>query len=178
MEIVRKLSKKEKETIKEQEAVVNQEKIDKAQQNFDTFNAVLVEKKYPVKLSQVASKYLIEEMFSNIKFKGAEAYAVKEVYDNLLLIKEPTNKESNSNYLFNGELKPEVIEAMFFFIKQYEGRGYLEASLFKEVADGFSSPMQLLNEDRQHLRDLSLELIAAEQGVEVEKVKEQYSQQG
>lgn len=176
MEIVKKLSKKEKEALKEQESAVNQEKIDKAQQNFDTFNAVLVEKKYPVKLSFVASNYLMKEFFSNLKFKGAEAYAVKEVYDNMQSLVLKGNNQSKE-YLINGELKAEIIEAMFFFIKQYEGRGYLEASLFKEVADGFSTPMQLLNEDRQYLRDLSLELIAAEQGVEVEKIKEQYTQQ-
>lgn len=174
MEIVRKLSKKEKEALEQQEAMVNQERINKAQQEFDTFNSVLTDKVYPVKLDSQLTDYLMYYFLENVKFKGYEAYAIKEIFESLEAIKIETE---DKKYLIEGSLKAEIIEALFYFIKSYEGKGYGEAKNFKNVADTFAVPMQQINEDRQTLRDLSLELVAAEQGVEVEKIKEQYSQQ-
>lgn len=175
MEIVRKNSKKVEEQISAAQATVDQERIEKAQREFDTFNAVLTTKEYEVKLGNKEADYVLNEFIENLHWKGYESYAIKEMHDALMGIK--TDSDKNGNFSLEGKVKPEIIEALFYFIKNYIGKGYKEAKLFKEVADALAIPMQEINNDRQTLRDLSLELIAAEQGVEVEKIKEQYQQQ-
>lgn len=179
MEIVRKESKKgTSKVVAEVDAanqVVNQERIDKSQRDFDTFNAVLNEKKYGVKVSADSAVYLLDDFLNKIAWSGYESYAIKEIYEAVNGIRSESDKKGN--FSIEGDLKPEVIEAIFYFVKKYEGHGWKEAIVFKGVADAFAIPMQEINGDRQVLRDLSLELIAAEQGVEVEKIREQYSAQ-
>ena len=175
MEVVKKNSKKVEKQIEAVEQVIDQARLEEAQRNFDTFSAVLNDKKYNVKLDAKESLYVIDELMNKISWIGYESYAVKEVYEAIVGIKSESN--ANGEFVIDGDLKAEVIEAMFFFIKKYEGKGWKEASIFKNVADGFAVGMNAINEDRQTLRDISLELIAAEQGIEVEKVREQYSAQ-
>lgn len=77
----------------------------------------------------------------------------------------------------NGKIPTEIVEAVFHFLKNYSGQGVESAGLFKQICDQFALPMKEVNEDRQHLRDISLELVAAEQGIEVETLVERLNQQ-
>ena len=44
--------------------------------------------------------------------------------------------------------------------------------MFRRICDQFALPMKEINDDRQILRDHSLELVAAEQGISVETLVE------
>jgi hypothetical protein len=59
-------------------------------------------------------------------------------------------------------------------LKNYESKGFEFAQTFKEACDQFAVPMQEINQDRQNLRDASLEMTAAEQGISVENLVEKF----
>jgi hypothetical protein len=143
---------------------VNKLKIDEARQKFDAFQSVLNDKEYAIKLDKKETRFMYDNFLTTVKWKGYECYAVDQIYDAL-------SKISNSKTgTINGKLSSQFIEAIFHFIKTYEGTGFENAKLFKVVADEFAKPMQELNNDRQILRDLSLELMAAENGISVEEL--------
>jgi hypothetical protein len=63
-----------------------------------------------------------------------------------------------------------IIEAIFHFLKNYVGTGVDSAIKFRSICDQFALPMQDINNDRQTLKDVALELTAAEKGITVESL--------
>ena len=63
-----------------------------------------------------------------------------------------------------------IIEAIFHFLKNYIGTGVDSAIKFRSICDQFALPMQEINTDRQTLKDVALELTAAEKGISVESL--------
>lgn len=143
---------------------VDKARIDEAQQKFDTFQTVLNDKEYSIKLDKDETDFMYDNFLSTIKWKGYECYAIDHIYEALSKISDPETE------MIDGKLSGQFIEAIFHFIKTYEGVGFENAKMFKVIADEFAKPMQELNNDRQILRDLSLELMAAENGISVEQL--------
>ena len=75
------------------------------------------------------------------------------------------------------QLDADVVEAMFYFIKSHLGKGITAARSFRELTDGFSKVMQEINIDREVLRNVALELTAAEQGLTVDELQDSYKQE-
>ena len=137
------------------------------QEKFDSLRQVIDTKKYNVILTKEQTTFLFDEFYNNVAWKGYECYAISETHKQLQsLVKNGT---------LNGGTQVEIVEALFHFLKNYEGKGQKFAGVFKEVCDQFSLPMQEINQDRQDLRDASLELTAAEQGISVENLVEAYN---
>jgi hypothetical protein len=151
----------------------DEKKIAELKEKFDSFRQMVETKKYDVFLTEEQTEFLFERFYNVVQWKGYESYAISETYDKLRSL---VNEESGE---LKGKSNPEIIEAIFHFLKSYVSEGVAEARIFKAVCDQFSLPMKELNEDRQELRDLSLEVVAAEQGIEVEDlVKQLEKQQG
>jgi hypothetical protein len=55
-------------------------------------------------------------------------------------------------------------------LKNYVGTGVDAAIKFRSICDQFALPMQEINVDRQTLKDIALELTAAEKGISVESL--------
>lgn len=147
------------------ELQIDQKRIAEAQENFDRTRQIIETKSYGLALNKEQTTYLLERFFDQVSWKGYESYAIAESYKQ---IKELVKKNE-----INGKSKVEIIEAIFHFLKNHIGTGVKDAEIFKQVCDQFAVPMKEINEDRQTLRDLSLELIAAEQGITVEKAMEE-----
>jgi len=147
------------------EPQVDQKRIAEAQENFDRTRQIVETKSYSVALDSKQTSFLMDNFFSNVSWKGYESYAIAETYKHL--------EEITVDGQINGKAKVEIIEAIFHFLKNHIGTGVKDADLFRQVCDQFALPMKEINEDRQELRDLSLELIAAEQGISVEKAMEE-----
>lgn len=148
---------------------IDQARIAEAQEKFDRSRQILETKQYGIALNAEQTTFLMDDFYQNVAWKGYESYAIAETYRAMeSLVKDGT---------INGKTKVEIIEAIFHFLKNHVNTGIKSADLFRQVCDQFAIPMKELNEDRQELRDLSLELLAAEQGISVEKVHEQLSQQ-
>lgn len=135
-------------------------KVAELKEKFDTLQEDLKTKKYDVYLTAELTTALLNKFYAKFNWKGYESYAVSETFDRI------------KGEVVNGELKgglaTEIVEAAFHFIKNYEGQGVEDAKEFKQICDQFAIPMQEINNDRQSLRDISLELVAAEQGISVE----------
>ena len=144
----------------------DQKLVAEMQEKFDSIKTVVDTKKYGVDLSKEQTSYLMDEFYSNVAWKGYESYAISETYTSF--------KEIQKGGVINGSVKAEIVEAVFHFLKIYESKGFQFAGLFKEICDQFSLPMQEINQDRQNLRDASLEVTAAEQGIPVETLVEQF----
>lgn len=143
---------------------IDKKKVAEIQEKFDAFRQLLDKKKYDILLTEDQTTYLFEDFYNSVEWKGYESYAVSETYDRLKsLVDEKTGE-------LKGKSEPEIIEAIFHFLKNYTTSGIGEARIFKAICDQFSLPMKELNEDRQELRDISLELVAAEQGISVEQL--------
>ena len=138
--------------------------VEAAQQKFDVLRQQLETKEYSVELSTELTKFLFDEFYSKVSWKGYESYAISETYDQLSTIVK--------DGVLSGLAKVEVIEAIFHFLKNHIGTGVTDARGFKQICDAFAVPMKEINEDRQRLRDASLELVAAEQGISVESLVE------
>ena len=155
---------------------IDKQKIAKIQEKFDSFRQMLDKKKYEILLSEEQTEFLFEQFYNTVQWKGYESYAISETYDKLRsLVDEKTGE-------LKGKTNTEIIEAIFHFLKNHVSNGIGEARIFKAICDQFSLPMKEVNEDRQELRDLSMELVAAEQGIEVEdlmkKLESQQNQMG
>ena len=135
-----------------------------AQDKFDLLRNQLDSKEYAVELSTELTSFLFDVFYSKVSWKGYESYAIAETFDQL--------KSAVQGDTLNGTIKPEIIEAIFHFLKNHVGVGITDARGFKELCDVFAIPMKELNEDRQSLRDASLEVVAAEQGITVENLVE------
>ena len=149
---------------------VDQKKVAELQEKFDRERQLVETKKYGVALNEEQTDFLFNDFYQNVNWKGYESYAIAETHDRLT---EVLNGEKS----LNGKISTEIVEAVFHFLKNYEGKGVEKAEMFRQLCDQFALPMKEVNEDRQNLRDLSLELVAAEQGIEVETLVERINQQ-
>lgn len=165
------LGKEESESKKNS---IDQKKVEELREKFDLINKQITGKEYSILLSVPQTKFLFETIYENIQWKGYESYAISETYDAL---KKAVNKKGE----LNGKVKVEIIEAIFHFLKNFVFEGVENARIFRQVCDQFALPMTEINQDRQNLRDASLELVSAEQGIPIEdfvaNLKKQQSQQ-
>lgn len=135
-------------------------------EKFETLQKEIETKQYGIALNKEQTTFLFDQFFTNVAWKGYEAYAISETYKALKAI--VTKGE------VNGKINAEIVEAIFHFLKNYESKGFEFAQTFKEACDQFAVPMQEINQDRQDLRDASLEMTAAEQGISVENLVERF----
>lgn len=160
--------------MKKQDVKVNSNEVDKKvveqkEAQFDAVNSAVTGKKYELKLDTDAVEGLLN-FFDSVEWKGYECYGVEKLYDSFIPELKEVGEESENLFVLETEVEPDVVEAMFYFIKSYTANGIEEAHLFRKMADAFSVPMQNINIDRQALRDAALELQAAEQGMTVEEM--------
>jgi hypothetical protein len=131
------------------------EKFDAAKQMVDT-------KKYNVLLDKTQTSSLLNEFYPDFSWKGYESYAVAETHKQLTeLVKDDQ---------INAGVDAPIVEAIFHFLKNYVGKGITSAVMFRSICDQFALPMQEINTDRQMLKDIALELTAAEKGISVESL--------
>jgi len=148
---------------------IDQARIAEAQEKFDRTRQILETKEYGIALTEEQTKFFMEDFFQNVSWKGYESYAIAETHKAMKsLVKDGT---------LAGNTKVEIIEAIFHFLKNHVSTGIDKADMFRQVCDQFAISMKEINDDRQELRDLSLELVAAEQGITVEQVEAAYAQQ-
>ena len=144
----------------------DQKLVAEMQEKFDKVKTIIDTKEYNVDLTKDQTLYLMNEFYANVAWKGYESYAISETYNSF---KGLVKKDE-----IHGSVKAEIVEAVFHFLKIHESSGFKFAGLFKEICDQFSIPMQEINQDRQNLRDASLEVTAAEQGIPVEDLVAQF----
>jgi len=147
---------------------VDQELVKEKELAYDALNLVAQNKKYQVVLDTEAVSGLLE-FFDYVEWKGAECYVIDKMYDVLIPALETVSEEDDT-FSLDTAVEGDVIEGMFYFIKNYTGNGIESAQMFKKLADGFAKPMQELSMDRAALRDASLELVAAESGMTAEEM--------
>lgn len=143
---------------------VDQAKLDQLQEKFDVLQSTINNKKYDLFLDKEMTNVLMTEVFPEFQWKGYESYAVSETYAQLE--KARTGKGINSKF------PVEIIEATFHFLKNFVGIGFELATPFKKICDQFALPIQEINQDRQNLKDVSLEIVASEKGIKVEDLVE------
>lgn len=137
----------------------------KVAQLTEKFNALVDEsekKQYPVVLDEDTTKYLLNVFFNEIEWKGFESFAISKSYDRI--------SEAVKKNILNAELEPEIIEAIFHFVKSYQGKGVKNTNAHILLANGFAVAINELNKDRQELKDVALEIQAAELGISVEQL--------
>ena len=144
---------------------IDKKKVAELTEKFDLLQNQLNSKEYAVLLNAEQTTHLFESVYPNFQWKGYESYAISETYDTL---KSQVNKKGN----LDGKVKVEIIEALFHFLKNHVSTGVDGARFFRQICDQFAISMTEINTDRQNLKDLSLELVATEQGISVEKLVE------
>lgn len=135
-------------------------KVAELHEKFEAKRVEIDEKKYAILLDEAQTDFFFNQFYVDVDWKGYECYAVSETYNRLSILITDSK--------LDGKTEVEIIEAVFHFLKNYEGKGFKYASVFKTICDQFAIPMQEINQDRQDIRDISLDLTAAEQGIEVE----------
>ena len=126
----------------------------------------LAKRKYRVKTTSDCVSYLMNEFYPNVEWTGYECYAISETYKDL---KKSTDKAKVSKTGKVGfTMRPELLEAIFHFIKKQPGKGLTLAIKHRELAEDFSLAMAAMNTDRQELRDLAMEAEAAKHGISVD----------
>jgi hypothetical protein len=115
-------------------------------------------------LDEELTKVLMNDVFPKFQWKGYESYAVSETYTQLEKVRNGKGIDS--------KFPVEIIEATFHFLKNFVGAGFEMAVPFKKICDQFALPIQEINQDRQNLKDVSLEIIATEKGIRVEDLVE------
>jgi hypothetical protein len=148
---------------------IDEAKVAELQEKFEAMQNDLQTKKYDVSLNKEQTTFLFEDFYNNVDWKGYESYAIAETHSKLSEIVEKGE--------LNGKTSTEIIEAIFHFLKNHLGKGVKSATVFRQICDQFALPMKEINEDRQALRDLSLELVSAEQGIPVEQLVDQLNRQ-
>lgn len=143
---------------------VDQAKLDQLQEKFDVLQSTINNKKYDVLLDEKLTQVLMNEIFPQFQWKGYESYAVSETYSQF--------ESSRNGKGIKSKFPAEIIEATFHFLKNFMGSGFELAIPFKKICDQFALPIQEINQDRQNLKDVSLEIIASEKGINVEDLVE------
>jgi hypothetical protein len=131
-------------------------------EKFDAMKQVVDTKKYSILLDKEQTNALLNEFYPSFQWKGYESYAVAETYNQL--------KAMVTGDFINSGADAPIIEAIFHFLKNYVGTGVSAATSFRSICDQFAIPMQEINNDRQTLKDIALELTAAEKGITVESL--------
>ena len=131
-------------------------------EKFDAIRQVVDTKKYSVLLDADQTSALLNEFYPAFQWKGYESYAVAETYTQL-------SEMVKGDKIDAGADAP-IIEAFFHFLKNYVGTGVDSAIKFRSICDQFALPMQEINVDRQAVKDVALELTAAEKGITVESL--------
>lgn len=131
-------------------------------EKFDTMKMVVDTKKYNILLDKDQTNALMNEFYPEFQWKGYESYAVAETYNQLVEMVKDDKIDSGAD--------APIIEAIFHFLKNYIGTGVDSAIKFRSICDQFALPMQEINTDRQTLKDVALELTAAEKGISVESL--------
>ena len=147
------------------ENAIDAKKVEQLREKFDVLQAELNEKKYDLYLDSELTKTLIGKLYAEFQWKGYESYAISETYTQL---SNSINKKGEIQEKF----PVEVVEAVFHFLKNHIGTGFELAVPYKKICDQFAIVIQEINKDRQELKDLSLELVASEQGIKVEDLVE------
>jgi hypothetical protein len=148
---------------------IDPKKVEELREKFDVLNKELNEKNYPVLLDSELTEVLMTKLYPEFLWKGYESYAISETYNQFESVR-------NGNGI-NSKFPVEVIEATFHFLKNHVGKGFELAIPFKKICDQFAVTIQEINKDRQELKDLSLELVSAEQGIKVEDLVEALNKQ-
>lgn len=148
---------------------LDQVKLDQLQEKFDVLQSTINNKKYDLLLDEKLTQVLMTEIFPEFQWKGYESYAVSETYIQL--------EKARSGKGIKSKFPVEIIEATFHFLKNFVGVGFELAVPFKKICDQFALPIQEINQDRQNLKDVSLELIATEKGINVEDLVESLNAQ-
>jgi hypothetical protein len=146
----------------EKQEGVNEQQVQVLQEKFDVLQSQLNEKKYDLLLDEKLTSVLMNEVFPKFQWKGYESYAISETYNQLESVRTAKG--------IKAKFPVEIIEATFHFLKNFIGTGYELAIPFKKICDQFAIPVQEINVDRQSLKDLSLELVAAEKGIDVNEL--------
>jgi hypothetical protein len=157
------------------EKTIDLVKVAELKENFDLVQNQLTNKEYDITLTKEQTTFLFDNVYESIVWKGYESYAISETHDTL-------HKLVKGGKLV-GKTRTEIVEAIFHFLKNYTANGVSSARLFRQICDQFALPMTEINNDRQTLRDLSLELVSVEQGIPVEELikglqREQQEYQG
>ena len=140
---------------------VNAKLVAELQEKFDTVKQMLDTKRYGIYLDAELTEYLFDNFFQNMQWKGAEAYVITAAYESIA-------EQKQKDGIVQGQIRPEIVEGVFHLIKSYTSIGIENARLFKRMADQFAITIQEINQDRQELKDISLELVASEKGITVE----------
>ena len=143
---------------------VNQDLLDQLQEKFDVLQSTINNKQYNLFLDGDLTSVLMTEVFPKFQWKGYESYAVSETYTQL--------EKARNGKGIKAKFPVEIIEATFHFLKNFVGTGFEMAVPFKKICDQFALPIQEINQDRQNLKDVSLEIIATEKGIKVEDLVE------
>jgi len=163
--------------VNEQGVQIDSVKVTELTAKFDEVQKEIIDKKYDVTLSKETSDYLMQVFYEQVSWKGYESYAISETFEKLFaeLIEFDEVEDTDEAVVeYKISLNAEIIEAVFHFLKNFIGTGVKYAKLFKDTCDSFAIGVQAINDDRVILRDLSLELTAAEQGIEVETLVKAY----
>ena len=131
-------------------------------EKFDNMKMLVDTKKYSILLDKDQTTALMNEFYPEFQWKGYESYAVAETYNQLREMVKDEKIDSGAD--------APIIEAIFHFLKNYIGTGVDSAIKFRSICDQFALPMQDINTDRQTLKDVALELTAAEKGISVESL--------
>jgi hypothetical protein len=143
------------------ENAIDAKRVEELREKFDVLQAELNSKNYDLYLDAELTKVLMGRLFNEFQWKGYESYAISETHSQL-------TKAVNKNGEVQGKFPVEVIEAVFHFLKNHIGTGFELAIPYKQICDQFAMVIQEINTDRQELKDLSLDLVASEQGIKVE----------
>lgn len=133
--------------------------VDKLNEKFNEENEKYASKKYLLELSKDSKEWFLNTFLETVTWKGYECYAITEIHRAFTTAKKSKN-------LF----PKEIIEAVFHFLKGFEGKGVSNAQNHKAVSDVFATVMNDINQGAQDLRDLSIEIAAAEQGITPEEL--------
>jgi len=135
---------------------------------FDQKTEELNNKEYLLELSNEDYGYLINTFLPNLGWKGYECYAIEKIDEE---IRRTFSKSKSYKELVNKE----VIQAVFHFLKNYEGKGVMQAKSNKRLSDIFAKPMADINKDYADVKEIAhaMEIqeqkdLAKEQGIELE----------
>jgi hypothetical protein len=129
----------------------------------------LAKKKYRVKTTEETFDFMMNDFYSTVSWAGYECYAISETHKEFEKIQEKLKPSSNGKVSFS--VKPEILEAVFHFMKQYTASGLEVAKKHRLLCEDFSVAMATLNEDRKALMELATEAEAAKHGITVEDYK-------
>tara|TARA_R100000005_G_C4958327_1_gene176087 strand:+ start:333 stop:920 length:588 start_codon:yes stop_codon:yes gene_type:complete len=133
-----------------------------------------MKKKYRFKTDESTLNYLMTEFYANVSWEGYECYAISETNKELSKLVEKAKPSKTGKVGIS--LKPEILEAVFHFVKKHSGTGLKSAMPHRMLCEHMSIAMAELNNDRAQLRDMAMEAEAAKHGISVEDYKKAAAQ--